>query len=112
MEELKEYALPFALKWQFLHCFETIDGKYISMVAPGDCGSFYYNYLYKQTHSIVLMAVADANYKLIYVDSGCNGRIPDGGAFSNCSLHNTLESKDLLLPEPDNCREDFCQFPT
>ena len=49
------------------------------MVAPVNCGSLYYNYTYKQTHRIVLMAVANANYKLIYVDTGCNGRISDGG---------------------------------
>lgn len=69
------------------------------MVAPANYGSLYYNY--KHTHSIVLMGVADANYKLIYVDAGCNGRISDGGVFTNCSLHDAFESKQLPLPEPE-----------
>lgn len=96
---MKKYADQFALKWQFPHCFGAIDGKHITMVAPQNCGSLYFNY--KNTHSIVLMGVADANYKLIYVDVGCNGRISDGGVFSNCSLHDALESKQLPLPEPE-----------
>ena len=108
-EELKEYACQFALKWQFPHCFGAIDGKQITMVAPADCGSLYYNY--KQTHSIVLMAVADANYRLIYVDTGCNGRISDGGAFSNCSLHNALESKELPLLEPEELLKRLLPIP-
>lgn len=47
------------------------------------------------------MGVADANYKLIYVDVGCNGRISDGGVLNNCSLYDALESKHLPLPEPE-----------
>lgn len=96
---MKKYADQFELKWGFPHCFGAIDGKHITMVAPENCGSLYYNY--KGTHSIVLMGVADANYKLIYVDVGCNGRISDGGVFTNCSLHDALESKQLPLPEPE-----------
>ena len=69
------------IKWKFPHCFRALGGKYISMIAPVDCRSLYYNYSYKPTHSIVLMAVADANYELIYVDTGCNCNISDRGVF-------------------------------
>lgn len=74
-----------ALKWKYPHCFGTIDGKHITIVAPQSSGTLHYNY--KNTHSIVFMGVADAHYKLIYVDIGCNGRISDGRVFTNCSLH-------------------------
>lgn len=40
----------------------------------------------KNTHSIVLMGIADAEYKLIYVGVGCNGRIADGSVFNKCSF--------------------------
>lgn len=94
---MKKYVDEFALNWHIPHCFGVIDGKHITIVAPQNSGSLYYNY--KNTRSIVLMGVADANYKLIYIDVGCNGRISDRGVFKNCSLYDALESKQLPLPE-------------
>lgn len=46
------------------------------------------------------MAVVDASYKFIYIDVGCNGRISDGGVFSNCSLYNGLTQNTICLPDP------------
>lgn len=58
------------------------------------------NYNYKNTFSIVLLALADANYKLIYVDVGCKGRISDGGVFHNSTLYNAIERNMLGIPPP------------
>ena len=45
------------------------------------------------------MALVDADYKFLYVDVGCNGRISDGGVFRHSSLSSALENNDLNVPK-------------
>lgn len=53
----------------------------IMIKPPPNSRSYYFNY--KHSFSIVLLAVIDADYKFIYIDVGCNGRVADGGVFKN-----------------------------
>ncbi|XP_068214071.1 putative nuclease HARBI1 [Palaemon carinicauda] len=74
--------------------------KHIAIKKPPNAGSYYYNY--KGFHSIVLMAVADATYKFLYVDAGTEGGATDGGTWSNCSLHDAVEENRTGVPRPES----------
>ena len=87
----------FYTRWNMPNCFGAVDGKHIFLKAPANMGSHYYNY--KNRHSIVLMAVADARMRFTYVDIGCQGRISDGGVWANCSLRRAIEGNELYIPQ-------------
>ena len=75
-----------------------MDGKHIETKQPKNSGSYYFNY--KGRFSIVLLALVDANYKFIYADVGCNGRISDGGVFRNSTLSKAISTNLLHIPGP------------
>lgn len=68
------------------------------MIAPPNAGSVFYNY--KGSHSIVLLGIADAEYKLRYIDVGRNGRFSDGGVFNRCTFGQAMDTNQLCLPPP------------
>ena len=82
--------------WQFPNCLDTADGKHISMLKPTGSGSQYYNY--RDFFSILLLAFVDYNYKFVFGDVSCQGRISDGVVYRNSSLHTALENNKLNLP--------------
>ena len=77
-----------------------MDGKHVQLQCPVNSGSYYFNY--KSSFGIVLLAYAD--YKFLYVDVGCNGRISDGGVFRNSSLSNafSLNTLNIRLSDSEN----------
>ena len=68
------------------------------MQAPSRSGSTYFNY--KGFHSIVLLAVCDANYRFIVVYIGDAGWHSDGGVLSNSTFGQVLESNLLSISPP------------
>ena len=92
----KLVAKQFEEKWNFPHCIGAVDGRRVMIRRPQGSGSYYYNY--KDTNSVVLMAVVDANYRFIYVNVGTNGRVSDGGAWDRCSLNERLKNNTAGLP--------------
>lgn len=97
-EEWLKISQQFEEKWNFPNCLGALDGKHIHVKAPKHSGSLFYNY--KGMHSIVLMALADADYKFVYINVGSIGRISDGGVFNTCSLAKKLDNNSLNVPKP------------
>ncbi|XP_028132028.2 uncharacterized protein LOC114327552 [Diabrotica virgifera virgifera] len=100
VNEWQQVANAFENLWQFPMCLGAIDGKHINFRAPRSSGSYYYNY--KGQFSIVLMAVANAEYKFLYINVGVNGRMSDGGVFRESSLKKAMERNLLNFPPDQN----------
>lgn len=103
-ELLSRISKTFFDKWNFPNCAGSIDGKHIRIKCPKKSGTMFYNY--KQFFSIVLQAIADANYKLVCIDVGGYGKQSDGGTFASSTLYEQLENGSLLpegkkLPNSD-----------
>ena len=82
---------------------------FIVMQAPTRSGSTVFKY--KNTHSIVLMAVCDSNYKCMMVDIGDSGRNSDGGVFSSCNLGLAISEDKLNIPEAESMWGSEFKFP-
>ncbi|XP_026816057.1 uncharacterized protein LOC113555733 [Rhopalosiphum maidis] len=96
--DFENIAQEFYENWNFPNCIGSLDGKHIRIKCPKKSGSMFFNY--KQFFSIVLMAVADANYKFIMIDVGAYEKDSDEGVLSNSNILKHLENKTLKLPYP------------
>ncbi|XP_049920195.1 putative nuclease HARBI1 [Epinephelus moara] len=83
--------------WAFPNCLGAIDGKHVVIRAPDNSGSLFFNY--KETYSIVLLAVVDAEYCFPVVDVGNYGRTSDGGVLANSAFSWALRDGTLGLPQ-------------
>ena len=97
-EKWLSVAKVFEEKWQFPNCLRVTDGKHVPLINPLNSGSTCFNY--KSFFSIVLLALVDADYKLLYVNVGCQVRISDGGVFKNSELYHLLVNGDISWIKP------------
>ena len=76
----------------------------VLLINPFNSGSTYFNY--KRFFSIVLLALVDTDYKVLFVKLGCQGHISDDGVFKNSELYHLLVNGEINLPDnrqlPDN----------
>lgn len=98
-DEWKQITQDFEQKWNFPHCLGAVDGKHVQIIPPPGSGSYFYNY--KGFHSMVLMAVVNANYEFIICEFGVNGRVSDGGVIEQTKFYNKLNNQSLHIPEPE-----------
>lgn len=97
-EEWRNIASECGSRWNFYNCIGAMDGKHVLIEPPINSGSTYYNY--KETFSIVLLAIVDAGLRFIYVDVGTNGRVGDKGVWNKCSMKKYLEENSMSIPPP------------
>ena len=97
-EEWILIAEDFQKKWQFPNAIGAVDGKHILINPPTNSGSYYYNY--KGTHSIILLAMVNANLEFTYADVGINGRASDSAAWDVSNLKSGIENNFLNIPTP------------
>ena len=65
-----EVAGLFGTRWQVHHVLGALDGKPVRIRQPKGGRPLYFNY--KHFHSIILLAISDADYWFIWMDVGVN----------------------------------------
>ena len=108
-EEWKEVSCDFARRWNYYNCGGALDGKHVAMKKPAGAGSVFFNY--KKFHSVILVALADANYQFLYVDVGAEGGAGDAGTWARCSLHRAIIDGRIGFPDPTPLPNDDRDIP-
>ena len=108
-EQWKQVSERLSALWNFQNCLGAINGKHIAIRKPKQSGTYFYNY--KVFFSIVLMAVADADYKSLFVDMWANGSCADSGVFKLTNIYKAVMSGDAGFPDADNLPHDDSPVP-
>ena len=97
-DEWLEVAAAFHQKWNFPHCLGAVDGKHIHIQCPPGGGSEFYNY--KRFHSIIMLAMCDANYVIRWMNIGASGSHSDAQLFNRSELQRVLDNNIAKVPQP------------
>ena len=83
-EQWKYIADDFYTKWKVPNCLGAVDGKHVNIQAPANSGSLFYNY--KSFFSLVFLAVASGDYRIVIVDIGGYGSNNDSGLLNSTNF--------------------------
>ncbi|XP_056374436.1 uncharacterized protein LOC130272627 isoform X2 [Hyla sarda] len=93
-----ESAQGFLQNANFPNFVGALDGKHVRIRKPSGSGSLCYNY--KKYFSIILMAIADINYKFLAVDIGAYGQNNDSRVFRESNFGQALYTGSFQFPPP------------
>ena len=95
-DKWKSIADEFYERWNFPNYIGAIDGKHVMIQCPFNSDSLFCNY--KSYFSIVLLAVASADYRFIMVDVGAYGSSNDGGVLNHTTFLSISGTRTLMSP--------------
>ncbi|KAJ8928821.1 hypothetical protein NQ314_018566 [Rhamnusium bicolor] len=104
-EQWLNIAANFQGMSHFPHCIGALVGKHIRVQKFRHSGSMNLNY--KHYFSIVLMAVANAAYKFVYVDIGAYGKDCDSSVFQQTVFWKKVKNGSLNIPDPAPLQQDL-----
>jgi len=76
---------------ELLECYRW----YYLIDSPLQFSSLYFNY--KESFSIVVLGLVDAQLRFIFIDVGTNG-VSVRGIWNKCTLKNHLKKNDINIP--------------
>ena len=112
LENLKETMTGFEEQWQFPCCFGAVDGCHLPIKCPNgglESAKEYHNF--KNFFSIVLMAIADSNYRFIWASSGYLGNSHDAIIFQSTKFYSKMLNQ-TLIPHYYKEENDNVIYPT
>ena len=95
-DKWKSIADDFYEIWNFPNGIGATDGKHVMIQCLFNSGSLFYNY--KTYFSIVLLAVASADYRFVMIEAGAYGSSNDSGVLDHTTFFKQLRNKDLDVP--------------
>ena len=95
-DKWKSIADEFYERWNFPNCIGAIDGKHVMIQCPFNSGSLFYNY--KSYFSVVLQAVASADYRFVMADVGAYGSSNDSGVLNHTIFLSNSGTRTLMSP--------------
>ncbi|XP_052218151.1 uncharacterized protein LOC127835753 [Dreissena polymorpha] len=83
-EAWRHLVQQFEQRWNFPHAVGALDEKHIAIKKTANTGKIYPNY--KGFFSIPMLALVDAEYKIIWIELGGKGHMSDSQIFTNSEL--------------------------
>uniref|UniRef100_A0A224Z230 Protein containing DDE Tnp 4 domain n=1 Tax=Rhipicephalus zambeziensis TaxID=60191 RepID=A0A224Z230_9ACAR len=96
-EDWKEVARVFKDKCDIPNCIGALGGRHVVIKAPAKCRAAYTNS--KNSFSLILFTVVDANGKFIYTDVGAAGAQGGNDVWQMTALQKAICSNKAQLPE-------------